>query len=90
MNEGPAIAGVAFEPINGSGLAFRSTLGPDVFEGIGEATKEAENGCGIVMADATGVFAVGDIERVMRAVLYAPTLLLQTQPFGLAELAGVS
>lgn len=89
--DGQATVGsVALNPVGGGGLAAGATDRPDVFEGVGEAPKNTQDGRRVGVPHPALVLPVRHIQGVMGAVLHAPPLLFQTQPLRLVELAGAA
>ena len=87
--DGPAAVGnVSFNPVGGGGLAAWATDRPDVFQRVGEAAEDAQDGGRVGMANPALVLPISYIQGMMSAVLHAPTLLFQAQPLSLVELAG--
>lgn len=79
---------IFFDPVSGGGFTFGTALGPDVLEGVGEASKDAQDCCGIGLTNAAFILSVSHVQGVVGSVFDAPSLLFQLQPLGFTELFG--
>src|ERR1017187_4603493 len=76
----PAVEVILLHPISRGRLPLRPPFGPRLFEGVGEAPKDPQDGGGVWLMHPTLVFAVSYVQRVMGSILDAPALLFEVQP----------
>ena len=77
---------ILFGPVPRSGFTLGTSFGPDLFEGIGNASENPQNGRCDGLMNATFIFSMGDVQGVMSSIFDSPSLLFQTQPLGVAQL----
>jgi hypothetical protein len=73
---------ILFGPVPRSGFPLGTSFSPELFEGIGNASKNSQNGCGVGLMNATFIFSMSDVQGVMGLIFDSPSLLFQTQPLG--------
>jgi hypothetical protein len=77
---------ILFGPVPRGGFTLGTSFSPDLFEGIGNASKNPQNGGGVGLMNATFIFSMGYVQGVMSFVFDSPSLLFQTQPLGVTQL----
>lgn len=76
----PAIEQVFLNPVSRGGLSLGASLGPELFEAVGQAPENPKDGDGVRFLDPAVIFPVSYVQSVVSAVLDAPTSLFKRQP----------